>query len=90
MTNTQLLLKAFGCQGGTIHQLSDMTGLATDQILDLDQHGMSNTGLGSDYMGGWSSYRTCSVEFNIENNFPKHLGNVDYWKGVLNAVKSLA
>ena len=35
MTNTELLMKALGWQGGTVHQVASETGLTVSEILDL-------------------------------------------------------
>ncbi|ARB11598.1 hypothetical protein CB7_124 [Pectobacterium phage vB_PatM_CB7] len=34
-TNTELLMKALGWQGGTVHQVAHETGLTVSEILDL-------------------------------------------------------
>lgn len=39
MTNTELLMKALGWQGGTVHQVARETGLTVMQILDLHTFG---------------------------------------------------
>lgn len=77
MNRTQALCSAFGWQGGTIHQLALETGCETDDLLygvSL-QHERSNT-------GGWFAGRTCTLEFNLAINFPKHHGDLQFWLGV--------
>lgn len=39
MTNTELLMRALGWQGGTVHQVAHSTGLSVQQVLDLDTFG---------------------------------------------------
>lgn len=38
-TNTELLMKALGWQGGTVHQVARETGITVSQILDLHTFG---------------------------------------------------
>jgi hypothetical protein len=39
MTNTELLMKALGWQGGTVHQVARETGITVCQVLDLHTFG---------------------------------------------------
>lgn len=76
------IFRAFGCQGGTIHQAAEMTGLTTSQILNLLEIPVDQ----DIRRLGWSSVRTCSLVHNLKVNFPAHRGNVDYWIGVVEGV----
>lgn len=86
---TQMLLKAFGWQGGTIHQLAKETGCEVQDLLygepKFDYYGSSATLYrpSRDYLNGFSAAGTCSLDFNLSNNFPKNHGNLDYWFGVM-------
>jgi hypothetical protein len=78
-------MDAFGWQGGTIHQLAEETGLDIFQILDIDKSEPSSKRIDSDYSRGRFAFNTCSVEFNLKNNYPKKKGNLDFWSGVFSA-----
>jgi hypothetical protein len=83
MTRLEALCKAFGWQGGTIHDLTRETGVSVDDLL----HGVpSSTYLNSDYCHGWFAGRTCSVDFNKNTNFPRFYGNKDFWIGVAQGI----
>lgn len=83
MNRTQALCKAFGWQGGTIHQVSEETGCDVSAILN---HKPTNTYLGSVFSNGWFAGRTCSIEHNKSVNFPKYRGNIDFWIGVAEGI----
>lgn len=85
---TLLLLQVLGYQGGTIHQVSQETGLSVNEILDLatTEH---QIGLDSDQSKGFSSILTNSLEFNRLNLFHKVRGNIHYWFGACRARKYL-
>ena len=85
MTRTEALCKAFGWQGGTIHQLSEETGCDVAALLYGEP---SYRGLASDYTGGWFAGRTCSLQHNLERNFPRYKGNLDFWIGVAEGIIS--
>ena len=79
------LCKAWGWQGGTVHQLAEVTGVPVAVL----QYGKpSATYMNSDYSHGWFSARTNSLAFNLAVQFPKRKGNHDFWIGV--AESSLA
>lgn len=79
-------MSAFGWQGGTVHQLAKVTGLDTSDIHDIHEHACPDY-LGTDCSLGRMAYNTCSLEFNLKNNFPAKLGNKDFWRGVWEAAK---
>lgn len=76
--------KAFGWQGGTIHQVSEETGVSVQNLLYAEAP--KNPSLTSDYCLGWFAGRTCSTEHNKAVNFPKYKGNVDFWIGVAEGI----
>jgi len=84
MLRTQALMAAFGWQGGTIHQLAEVTGCSANDLLysDSQQHSL-------EWQGGFCSYRTCSKEFINERDFiGRFKGNLQYWLGVADAVNT--
>lgn len=83
MNRTQALCKAFGWQGGTIHQLAKETGCDSSSLLYGEA---TSTSLGSSYCLGWFAGRTCSLEHNLTTNFLKERGNVDFWLGVADGI----
>jgi len=83
MNRTQALCKAFGWQGGTIWQISEETGC---EVAELLYNKPEATHLGSDYSLGCCAGTTCSVQFNLETNFPKRKGNLDFWLGVAEGI----
>ena len=84
VTNTQLLCYALGWQGGTIHQVAEATGLSTDDILTLDKYQPTDSW---EYGGGGTAIRTCSLPYLRQNIYPKEMGNINFWKGVLEGQK---
>lgn len=79
MTRLEAYCKALGWHGGTIHQVAEQTKCSPDKLLE----GLPTaTNLSSDYTKGWFAARTCSVEHNRLINFPKYIGNVDFWLGI--------
>jgi hypothetical protein len=86
---TQMLLKAFGWQGGTIHQLAEETGCDSHDLLygepkfDYSGPQANNYRPSQDYLNGFSAAGTCSLEFNLSTNFPRERGNLEYWFGVM-------
>lgn len=82
LTRTELLMLAFGWQGGTVHQICEVVGLDTTDFL------YSVVALsGLDYSRGWFCYRTNSLEFIKEKNvIEREKGNLEFWLGVVDAV----
>lgn len=88
ITNTELLMKALGWQGGTVHQLATDTGLTVSEILDLDKlpissriaydHGLKAVKLDVVAICGYQAYRVCSYKPD----------QVSFWRGVLDAQKA--
>jgi hypothetical protein len=71
----------FGWQGGTIHQLVEVTGVSIDDILYNSYQ--RQQGLNSAYNSGFSGVRTCSRDWRKNTLAPKYFGNVPYWHGVI-------
>ena len=74
------LMRAFGWQGGTIHQVARVTGCKAHDLL----HAKPSTLVGlicSESMG-FSAARTCSTEWLLNTLAPKHQGDVEFWLGV--------
>lgn len=69
-------------QGGTVHQLSDATGLSVSDILRSEQV-TDNPPLGSYHSEGFSAVRTCDKVYRVMHLAPKYNGNLEYWQGVM-------
>jgi hypothetical protein len=86
MTSLQCLLFAVDLDGGTIHQMEEITGVDSLTLM----YGKSEyTCLGTDHCAGKSAVNACSAQFNKEVNFPKHKGNKDFWLGVIQGVRTM-
>lgn len=84
ITTTELLCRALGWQGGTIHQVAAETGLSTKQILDGDELRYSNMeGTGN----GWVAWRTCDAGYRQSVLYPKRKGDAGFWYGVARAIE---
>lgn len=66
----------FGWQGGTVHQLSDVTGIDPVTLL----HGNPAP---APLSGGFSAVRTCSLEWRRDTLAPRHQGDWPYWRDVI-------
>lgn len=75
---TQCLLRAFGCQGGTIHQLADWTGCSVQQLL----YETEVTGTQKSYQNGWLALKNYTFPFLLLQIFPKYKGNLMFWLGI--------
>lgn len=79
MTNTELLMKALGWQGGTVHQVARETGITVSQILDLHtfEHCVYNT---PRRLGYWdaSQGKITAAPADLDAS-----GLVSYWYGVI-------
>lgn len=85
-TNTELLCFAFGWQGGTVHQVAAETGLTVQEIIETNRN---QEWIGEETSAnGWFAARTCSLEFNLKNNFPKNKGKLSFWMGVAKGIES--
>jgi len=86
MTNLECLLFALDLDGGTIHQMQDITGVNALTLL----HGKPETTfLDSDFRSGDFAVSTCSVEFNKSVNFPKHKGHLMMHKNPLESTPTM-
>jgi hypothetical protein len=85
VTRLEAFCKAFGWQGGTIHQVAAETGCKAEDLLAGKA---AKTGWDSDHCGGWFAGRTCTVEFNRHTNFPPRKGNLDFWLGVADGLSA--
>jgi len=86
MTSLECLLFALDLDGGTIHQMEELTGVDSLTLM----YGKSEyTFLGSNHCSGWSAVNTCSVQFNKDVNFPNNKGNKDFWLGVIQGVRTM-
>jgi len=81
MNRTKALMHYFGWQGGTIHQLSDITGVDSNDLLygEPNQH-ILDTSL------GWYENRTCCLEHRLAS-VEKYRGNTAFWIGAATAGK---
>jgi hypothetical protein len=78
MNRLKYYLKAFGFAGGTIHQVSEITGCS---VVDLLTCTPKEAWTGSWYNRGlyWD---TNTKEHKETVLIPNHQGNIDYWLGV--------
>jgi hypothetical protein len=83
VTRTMALCIAFGWQGGTIHQLADVTGCSANELLYSPCQRYT-----SDWSAGWCAYRTCSIEYNQNNLHNENKGNLQFWLGVASGVQT--
>lgn len=88
MTNTELLMKALGWQGGTVHQVASDTGLTVSEVLNLHtapisnriayDHGLKAVKLDVVDICGYQAYRICAYRPD----------RISFWRGVLDAQKA--
>lgn len=83
MNRTTNLLNAFGFQGGTIHQIAELTGCDAFDLLHAE-----TTPYEFHRQSGWFAYRTNGRDFNQKKITPKELGNVQFWLGVAEGVET--
>lgn len=81
MNITINLLNAFGFQGGTIHQVAELTGCDAFDLLGVEADNMD-----ADVYNGWYSYRYNDREYNQQNKMLK--GNILFWYGVALGVQT--
>lgn len=84
-TNTELLCFALGWQGGTIHQVSEETGLPVQEILSLPLNASYINEMTTAH--GWFAVKTCSIKHLRDNVFHKRKGDVAFWSGAATAVQ---
>lgn len=82
--NLKNLYLYFGWQGGTIHQIAEVTGCNPEELIYTVPDKMETIRLDSDYSAGQSALATCNKEFRVNVLAPKHSGNLMYWIGVRN------
>ena len=83
MNRTLNLLNAFGYQGGTIHQVAELTGCDAFALLYAEAIAYDE-----DKALGWFAYRTNGQAFNRSNIAPAMQGNVQFWIGVAEGVET--
>lgn len=90
MTNTELLMKALGWQGGTVHQVAQATGLTVTEILDLDtlQNLCHNT---PRRQGRIDADEKCvkAVYLVRKEQFAEKSTLISYWFGVVDYLREL-
>ena len=77
MNRLDSYLHFFGLQGGTIHQISDKTGIDQSILLNgdiCDESSQSST-------TGWFLHRTCSKEYRTHKS-KEYYGDTDFWLSV--------
>lgn len=86
ITNTSLILAAFGHQGGTIHQAAKETGLTTSQVVVIEDiyYNLEDNG---EINNGFSAISTCSLDWLKEKVWPEYKGNFKFWTNVLYAMR---
>ena len=83
ITRTEALCRAFGWQGGTIHQVAEKTGCdSTDLIYSKDEPYIDQS-----HASGWFAYRTCPLDHN-QQFIEKYKGNLQFWLGVASGVQT--
>lgn len=82
IARTQALCIAFGWQGGTVHQVAEVTGCAAHDLIYADA-------VESDisHKQGWFAYRTCELAFNAPRVEEKK-GDLQFWLGVASGVQT--
>ena len=83
MNRTTNLLNAFGYQGGTIHQVAELTGCDAFGLLYAEAIAYDE-----DKAQGWFAYRTNGRDFNRSNTAPARQGDVQFWIGVAEGVET--
>ena len=83
MNRTTNLLNAFGFQGGTIHQVAELTGCDAFDLLYVETMPYE-----FHRRDGWFAYRTNEREFNKKRITPTRQGNVQFWIGVAEGVET--
>ena len=66
----------FGYGGGTIHQLSQATGVNVHELLTAPL-------IGDNLTGGFSAVRTCAAQWRVERLAPAHKGDWTFWRDVI-------
>lgn len=82
ITRTEPLMRAFGWQGGTIHQLAHVTGCDAYELIYSEsiEYNMDNK-------AGWFAYRTNSLDYN-QTLLDTYHGNLQFWLGVAGGVQT--
>lgn len=83
ITRTEALMRAFGWQGGTIHQISEETGCDAHDLI----YGKSEE-YALDNKLGWFAYKTCTLEHNQKQHTRQYRGNLQFWLGVAAGVQT--
>lgn len=83
ITRTEALMRAFGWQGGTIHQMAHETGCDAHDLIYAKSEEWN-----VEHKKGWFAYMTCSLAHNQENTSPKKKGNLQFWLGVASGVQT--
>lgn len=83
VTRTQALMLAFGWQGGTIHQVAEVTGCDAHDLIYAKSEEHS-----TDHALGWFAYQTCSLEWNQAKHTVQYRGNLQFWLGVAGGVQT--
>lgn len=80
---TEAFMIAFGWNGGTIHQIAEVTGC---DVWELIYNPAKEYTL--DHKLGWFAYCTNTLEYNQLNITNKMQGNIQFWIGVSSAVQT--
>lgn len=83
MNRTTNLLNAFGFQGGTIHQVAELTGCDAFDLLYAE-----TVPYEFHRQDGWFAYRTNERDFNKNRITTTRQGNVQFWIGVAEGVET--
>ena len=84
ITRTEALMRAFGWQGGTIHQLAQVTGCDAHDLIYAEAIECNGN-----YCMGWCTYRTNTLRYNIYQKLMKsYHGNLQFWLGVAGGVQT--
>ena len=83
VSRTEALIKAFGWQGGTIHQIAEETGCDAHDLIynSANESSMS-------HKLGWYAYSSNTLKFNQEVITARYRGNLQFWLGVAAGVQT--
>lgn len=77
------LAGVFGWPEASPLQITEQTGLNLNQFLSVP-----SDPYGDDFRAGWFAARTCTLDWNLDHNFPAYRGRVQFWIGVAEAVST--
>jgi hypothetical protein len=73
----------FGWPEASPLQITEQTGLNINQFLSVPADPYDE-----EFRAGWFAARTCTLDWNLDHNFPAYRGRVQFWIGVAEAVST--